>query len=100
MTGVSARVHIGENAEAEKPDAELVADFPHLRQMFVHLLAGFMDRLERRAGKLELAAGLERDRAAAIRLRQADDVVPLHDRRPSEARAEALEQGADRARPA
>ena len=42
--------------------------------MAAHLLAGLEDRLQRRARQLELAAGLQRDRAAEIarRLLQRD----------------------------
>ena len=36
------------------------ADLLHLLQMGGHLVAGLVDRLERRAGQLELAARLER----------------------------------------
>ena len=36
----------------------------HLDEMLAQLLAGLVHGLERRAGQLELAAGLEADRAA------------------------------------
>ena len=60
--------------------------------------AGPVDGRDRRAGQLELAAGLERDRAAAGHVGQADDVRPLHDRLPAEQRLHAFEQRADAAR--
>ena len=59
-----------------------------------------MDGLDRRAGQLELPAGLERDRAAAGDVGEADDVVALHDRLPAEQVLHAVEQRADAARPA
>ena len=58
-----------------------------------------MDGGDRRAGQFELAAGLERDGAAAGDVGQADDVRPLHDRLPAEQRLHAFQQGADAARP-
>ena len=48
--------------------------------------AGLVDGLERRAGELELAARLERDRAAADRVGEPDDVLAVHDRLPAEQR--------------
>ena len=74
-------------------------DFAHLREMRVQLGRGLVDGLDRRAGQLELAAGLERDRAAAGDVEQADDVAALHDRLPAEQALHALEQRADAARP-
>ena len=59
-----------------------------------------MHGLDRRAGKLELPAGLERDRAAAGHVGEPDDVVALHDRLPAEQVLHAVEQRADAARPA
>ena len=63
-------------------------------------LAGLVHGLDRRAGKLELPAGLERDRAAAGHVGEADDVLALHDRLPAEQMLHAVEQRADAARPA
>ena len=63
----------------------------------VSSLAGLMDGLQRRAGKLELSARLERDRAAAGHVGKADDVRPVHDRLPAEQMLHADEQRADRA---
>ena len=59
-----------------------------------------MHGLDRRAGQLELPAGLERDRAAAGHVGEPDDVVALHDRLPAEQMLHAIEQRADAARPA
>ena len=56
---------------------------------------GLMDGFERRAGEFELAARLERDRAAGLFVVQADDVVALHDRHPAELFVHAVEQRAD-----
>ena len=56
-----------------------------------------MDGLDRRAGQFELAAGLERDRAAAGHVDQADDVAALDDRLPAEQVLHAFEQRADAA---
>ena len=47
----------------------------HLGEMRVRLAAGLVDGFQRRAGELELAAGLQRDRAAADRIGEADDVA-------------------------
>ena len=68
-------------------------------EMRVHLAAGVVQRFQRRAGELELAAGLERDRAAADRVGEPDDVVGVEDRLPAEERLHAFEQRADAARP-
>ena len=65
MTGVSAQRPFRRGAEAEEADAERRGAFAHLGEMGVHLAAGLVDGLERRAGQLELAARLERDRAQA-----------------------------------
>ena len=60
--------------------------------------AGLMHGLERRAGQFELAAGLQRDRAAAGHVIEPDDVAVLDDRLPAEQVLHALEQRADAAR--
>ena len=65
--------------------------------MRMHLAAGLVERLQRRAGELELPAGLERDRAAAGRVDQPDDVLAVEDRVPAEQRLHAFEQRADAA---
>ncbi len=53
--------------------------------------------LERRARQLELPARLERDRAAAGHVGEADDVRPVHDRLPAEQMLHAVQQRTDRA---
>ncbi len=72
-------------------------DLAHLREMRHQLGAGLVHGLDRRAGQLELAAGLERDRPAAGHVEHADDVAVLHDRLPAEQELHALEQRADAA---
>ena len=74
-------------------------DFAHLRQMRHQLARGLMHGLKLRAREFELAAGLERDGAAAGDVEQADNVRPFHDRFPAEQMLHALEQRADAARP-
>ncbi len=69
--------------------------FAHLRQMRHQFARCLMHAFDLRAGQLELAAGLERDRAAAGDVEQADDVRPLHDRLPAEQVLHAFEQRAN-----
>ena len=59
---------------------------------------GLVHGLDRRAGQFELPAGLQRDRAAAGDVVEADDVALLHDRLPAEQKLHAFEQRADAAR--
>ena len=56
-----------------------------------------MHAFDLRAGQLELAAGLERDRAAAGDIEEADDVRSFHDRLPAEQVLHAFEQRANAA---
>ena len=56
-----------------------------------------MQGLDLRAGQFELPAGLQRDRAAAGDVEQADDVFPFHDGLPAEQVLHALEQRANAA---
>ncbi len=49
-------------------------DAVHRVEMGAQFRFGLVQRLERRAGQLELAARLQRDRAAAIGIEEADDV--------------------------
>ena len=88
---------VGRHADTEKSDAERTRDFAQLRKVGHQLGAGLMHGLDRRARELELAAGLERDRAAAGHVGKADDVRPLHDRVPAEQHLHPLEQPADAA---
>ena len=85
------------HAEAEEADAERARDLAQLREMRGQFARALMDGLQRRAGELELAARLERDRAAAGHVGKADDVRPVHDRLPAEQMLHADEQRADRA---
>ena len=87
-------------AEAEEADAERLGDLAHLCQMRIAFAAGLVDRFQRRAGKLELTAGLQRDRALTGRLDQADDAAGIHDRVPAELFLHAFEDGANAALPA
>ncbi len=80
------------HAEAEKADAERARDFAHLREMRHQLGVGLMHGFQRRAGQFELPARLERNRAAAGDVVEADDVVALHDRLPAEQVLHAFEQ--------
>ena len=57
-----------------------------------------MHGFHRRARQFELAAGLQRNRAAAGDVIQPDDVAALHDRLPAEQELHAFEQRADAAR--
>src|SRR5262249_10260421 len=61
-------------------------------QVLVHLAAGLVEGLERSARELELPAGLQRDRAIALRER--DRVAVLQHQFPAEA-LQALEERAD-----
>ncbi len=72
-----------------------VANFAHLRQMFVNFLAGFMNVGEWRAGKLELAARLQRDVAKTFRVGERNDVPALENSLPAKAVTQPFEQGTD-----
>ena len=77
-----------------------VGAFAHLGEMGVGLAAGLVDGFERRAGQLELAARLERDRTQAGRVGKADDVAAVLDPVPAEEALHQLRGGAGcRARP-
>ena len=67
----------------------------HLRQMGHQFRLGLMHGLDRRARQFELPARLERDRAAAGDVVEADDIALLHDRFPAEQKLHAFEQRAD-----
>ena len=73
-------------------------DLAHLRQMRHQFGLGLMHGLDRRAGQFELSAGLQRNRAAAGNVIEADDVAALHDRLPAEQELHAFQQRADAAR--
>ena len=74
-------------------------DLAHLRQMRHQLGLGLVDGLDRRAGKLELPAGLQRNRAAPGDIVKPDDVAVIDDRLPAEQKLHAFEQRADALRP-
>ena len=61
MTGTSSRRQIGREAEAQEAEAELVGDGLDLLQVLAGLVADVVHGLQRRAGQLELAAGLQAD---------------------------------------
>jgi hypothetical protein len=67
-----------------------------MRHQFARRL---MHGFDLRAGKLKLAARLERDRAAAGDVEQADNVRPFHDGLPAEQMLHAFEQRANAALP-
>src|SRR5260370_1368437 len=77
-------VDIALEAETDHAEPELVANLVHLAEMLMDLITGLMNRLERRAAQLELAAGLERDRTARV-VCERDRVAALDDRLPTEA---------------
>ena len=74
--------------QTDEVHADPVGHLAHLAQMFVHLVAGLVDRLQRRARQLQLSAGLEADIGAV--LLQPDDVVALEYGRTSRTAAAAL----------
>ena len=87
---------LGLEAHAQHADRQRLGDLLHLVEVGVHLAAGLVQRLQRRAAELELAAGLEADVAAV--LGQRDRVAVLQHRLPAEAGRQALEQRPDAAR--
>ena len=86
---------LGLEAEAKHADAQGLGDLPHLGQVSMHLVAGLVDRLERRAGQLELAARLQGD--AAGLLGQRDDPAVLAYALPAEGALHAGQQRLDAA---
>ena len=73
---------VGPHAEAEEAEAELLADRLALGEVAARLGAGLVEMLALRARQLELAGGLEADRAVGAG--QGDDVAALHHRLPAE----------------
>ena len=69
-------------------------------QVEIGFLGRLVQRRQRGAGKLELAARFERDSALPGRALQADDGVTVPDRVGAELAGDAVEQGADAVRPA
>ena len=86
------------HANAKKADAERPRHLADLGQMRHQLVAGLVHGFERRARQFELAAGLERDRAAAGHVGETYDVLALHDRLPAEQVLHAVKQCTDAAR--
>src|SRR5215469_3428229 len=80
-------------AKPEHTEAELVANLAYLAEVLVHLVAGLMNGLERRAAQLELASGLERDRTLRI-VRQRDRIIVFEDRFPAKP-SHLAEHGSD-----
>jgi hypothetical protein len=85
------------HAESKEADAERARHFTQLRKMRHQFGTGVVDGLDRRPRQFELSAGLERDRATAGYIEQADDVAVLDDRFPAEQMLHAFEQRADAA---
>ncbi len=88
-------------AQGEERDTQRIRNLAHLTQMAAYLLAGLEDRFQRRARQFELAARLQRDRAAEIvrRFLQRDDLVAVVNGPPSEALPHAVEQCRNARRP-
>src|SRR5262249_24563727 len=80
-------------AEPQKRDAHRAGDIAQLRQVRAGLSAGLMQVLKRRAGKLELAARLQRDRRHV--LLQRDDVLFLVNALPAVLVGQTIEQRAN-----
>jgi HflK protein len=74
---------VGREAQAQKTDIVLAGDFLHLRQMVMHFRTGLVQVFQRRAGQLELAAGLQRDIAHPLAF-QPDQIAALLDGLPAE----------------
>ena len=71
------------DAEGEEADPQRIGDGVGALQMRVEFARDLVDGRQRRAGKLELAARLERDRAAAGRVEQPDELAVVLDSSPS-----------------
>ena len=67
MIGSSARVLSGHMPSAEEAEPEPLADRLALVEVAAGFGAGLVEVLERRARQLELAGGLEADRAVGAR---------------------------------
>mgnify|MGYP000488144359 CR=1 FL=1 len=87
------------DAELRIAQAQLVGDGLDLVQVLAGLVANVVHGRQRRAGKLELPAGLKADRPAAGDIEKADRMIAFHDRLPAKEPLHALEQRADAARP-
>src|SRR5690606_19504108 len=83
-------------AEADEPRTDPVGDRLHLAEMLVHLVTGLVDRLQRRAGKLQLPTRFQAHVGAV--LREPDDVALLQHRLPAVALRQPVKHGLDRPR--
>ena len=70
--------------EPEHAEPELVANFAHLAQVLVQLVAGLVHGLQRRSAQLELPARLKRDRTSGI-VGEGNGIAVFDDRLPAEA---------------
>ena len=95
MAGVSRQRPFRAHAERQgrKPErfGDRAADFDVARELVGRLVR----RFERSAGKLELPAGLERDRRSRRPVVEADEAAAVLDPLPAEADVHAFEQRAD-----
>jgi hypothetical protein len=80
------------DAESEEADPERIGDAVGAPQIRVEFARDSVDARQRRAGELELAARFERNRRAALRVEQADELAVVLDAPPAQAFAQALQQ--------
>ncbi len=85
----------GTSTEAEEPDVERLGNPLQMRQMPIKFIARLVHRVERRARKLELAAGLEGNRTPGTIVRKSDQVAVVLDRFPARALLQAFQQSPD-----
>jgi hypothetical protein len=82
-------------ADAEKADAQRLGDLAQVGQMPIGFLAGLVQVFERRAGKFELSARLQRDRALSGMFGKPDDIAGVDDRLPAAFCRHAVQQRRD-----
>ena len=82
-------------AEPEPDDPERLRDRVHERDVLAELAHRLVQRSERRAGELELTAGLERDRAAVAL--ESDELPGVGERLPAVLALDRREQRVDAA---
>ena len=92
MTGVSASVHFGLMPSARKPIPSGSATARATARCAFEFVGRRVRVVERRAREFELSARLERNRAAAVGVVEADQDAVVVDRLPAEPLAHALEQ--------
>ena len=83
------------HAERQKADAQRARRPRGNARDGVELLGRVVRGVERRAGQFELSAGLQRNRGAAGRVEEPDQMAAVLDPLPAEPRVHALEQRAD-----